>query len=650
MNTKHITRALILPLTLSLTIIGVPSNAAPQAPKLVDETRDAAIAAVSIPLTTDDGETTETAESGLDLIGIERLDEAPAPAPDPAPSPAPSAAVEEDAAPTIEVVGGGTGSMGLVRSLPQPGTSTDSVVITEEISMAGLPEGEPELAPATSADDLVVLTEALQPGEFGVAALTWPAGEDIGGAQVNFRVMENGEWSRWLDVEPDNVGREDEARSGTEAFLTGVASEIQVQINATRDELPADLRLEIMGFDGEGLALPGPNAGGMAVGFTPAPSTIPGDPGVISRAQWGAEPLRSTWKPQIVTLEGAVIHHTAGTNTYTAAQSAGLVRNIHHYHAITRGWGDIGYNFLVDKYGQIFEGRDGSLSANWWQMPVGAHAAPRNTNTMGVSVMGNFTDEAPPQAAYDAMTKIVDWRFEARGIDGNSTHRFTDSATPAQRIIGHRDVAATVCPGPFIQAWLPTLRANVGEATYHSDFFDVRPWSSSFVPEINWMKSAGISTGWTDGTFRPHNTTTRGEMAAFLYRVAGHPAWTAPAASPFLDLKSGDAFYHEITWLASTGITTGWKYSNGTQEFRPWEPVMRDQMAAFLFRLSKQIYVVSATEVFRDVPTSHPFHAEISWLASTGITTGWSDGTFRPGQAVTREELSAFLTRYAGKF
>src|SRR5699024_2402869 len=117
-------------------------------------------------------------------------------------------------------------------------------------------------------------------------------------------------------------------------------------------------------------------------------------------------------------------------------------------------------------------------------------------------------------------------------------------------------------------------------ATAAPAFSDV-PRDSQFVKEIEWLANKGISTGYADGTFRPHLPITRDAMAAFMYRLAGEPAFTAPSKSPFRDVTPRTKFYKEITWLASTGISTG--YADNT--YRPFEAVKRDAMAAFMYRL-----------------------------------------------------------------
>jgi len=172
-------------------------------------------------------------------------------------------------------------------------------------------------------------------------------------------------------------------------------------------------------------------------------------------------------------------------------------------------------------------------------------------------------------------------------------------------------------------------------------FSDV-PQGKPFDFEITWLASTGITTGYPNGSFDPYGTVSRDAMAAFLYRFRGSPSFTAPAASPFSDVPTSNPFYKEITWLASTGITTG--YPDGT--FRPFGKVSRDAMAAFLYRFSgSPEFAAPGASPFSDVPTSNGFYKEITWLSSTGITTGYADGTFNVYGTVSRDAMAAFLYR-----
>lgn len=176
---------------------------------------------------------------------------------------------------------------------------------------------------------------------------------------------------------------------------------------------------------------------------------------------------------------------------------------------------------------------------------------------------------------------------------------------------------------------------------YSGTFTDV-PARHQFSTHIEWLVNRQITTGYADGKFRPSRSVSRKEAAAFLYRMAGSPSYKAPASSPFTDLKPGDQFYREINWLAAKGITTG--YGDGA--FRPNNRVSREQMAAFLYRSANSPSARAPSKApFPDVPQDAKFAKEILWLSKSGITTGYSDGNFRPGGDVAREAMAAFLYR-----
>ena len=120
--------------------------------------------------------------------------------------------------------------------------------------------------------------------------------------------------------------------------------------------------------------------------------SIADSPLILSRASWGANERIRRGRPRYAdAVRFAVVHHTAGSNSYTRAQSASIVRGIQRYHVLGNGWDDIGYNFLVDKYGQIFEGRYGGVDRN----VVGAHAQGFNTGSSGIALIGTYDGNAP---------------------------------------------------------------------------------------------------------------------------------------------------------------------------------------------------------------------------------------------------------------
>lgn len=222
------------------------------------------------------------------------------------------------------------------------------------------------------------------------------------------------------------------------------------------------------------LITPGTSPADSALSDLATPVAGDAGPNVITRAQWGADESIRCANPTIDDfIGGATVHHTAGSNDYSKSESAEIVRAIYAYHAQTLGWCDIGYNALVDKYGQIFEGRAGGLDK-----PVqGAHAGGFNENTVGVAMMGDYSTQDPSQETVDSVGKFLGWRLGKAGLDPKGTTTMTSEGTDftfigkgksvdLPVIFGHRDVGNTECPGDAGYARLGEIRdiaaANLG--------------------------------------------------------------------------------------------------------------------------------------------------------------------------------------------
>ena len=204
----------------------------------------------------------------------------------------------------------------------------------------------------------------------------------------------------------------------------------------------------------------------------PAPERhlqLAGSPVIVSRAGWHAdESIRRRGPRYAATLKLAVVHHTATTNAYSCAQSAAIVRGIEVYHVKGNGWDDIGYNFLVDACGQIFEGRYGGIDRN----VIGAHSGGFNTGTVGVSMIGTYERVAPSKAQQDALVKLLAWRLDIAHVDPLSQVAFVsggNSKFPAGRTVnlraisGHRDTYLTSCPGAVAYGLLPSIATRVAQ-------------------------------------------------------------------------------------------------------------------------------------------------------------------------------------------
>jgi len=188
-----------------------------------------------------------------------------------------------------------------------------------------------------------------------------------------------------------------------------------------------------------------------------------------------------------------------------------------------------------------------------------------------------------------------------------------------------------------------------GDQTPVADPFPFRDvpfaWDDLFADQIMWLYDRGVVGGYADGTFRHLAPVNRDAMAAFLFRMAlpGVGTTDCPSAA-FSDVAATHPFCAEISWLSETGITTG--FPDGS--FRPGTPVSREAMAAFLYRLAHDgADAPPCTNApFADVAVGNPFCGEIAWLASAGVSTGWSDGTFRPSASIERQAMAAFLYRF----
>ncbi|MGH3037851.1 MAG: FlgD immunoglobulin-like domain containing protein [Gaiellaceae bacterium] len=183
-------------------------------------------------------------------------------------------------------------------------------------------------------------------------------------------------------------------------------------------------------------------------------------PPIVRRSAWKADETIVRGAPSIASrLRFSVVHHTAGSNSYSAAQSAAIVRGIQRYHVRGNGWDDIGYNFLIDKYGRVFEGRGGGITRN----VIGAHAGGFNTGSVGVAVLGNYDSARISSATRSALQKLLAWRLDVghvnpRGawdaISAGSSRWPAGRSVRLRAVSGHRDTSYTSCPGRRIYGQL----------------------------------------------------------------------------------------------------------------------------------------------------------------------------------------------------
>ena len=322
------------------------------------------------------------------------------------------------------------------------------ILVAAFVSLLALP------ATALGADlsaverDVSLRTRESSVKKFNLVGLHWQ-----GPGTVLFRTRStSGRWSSWRAAAPEAEDGPDRGRERSRAgwrignpYWTGPSNRLQVRTRGRVRRVRAHYV------------------------WSPA-SQVPlrsistaGSPLILSRLAWGAnERIRRGRARYANALRFAVVHHTAGSNTYSRSQSAAIVRGIQRYHVRSNGWDDIGYNFLIDKYGQVFEGRFGGIDRN----VVGAHAAGFNTGSVGVALLGNYDAGAITPAARAALVRVLSWRLDVAHIDPLSLLNWTSGGNPRfptgipvtlRAIGGHRDTGFTSCPGSRLYAELDSI-------------------------------------------------------------------------------------------------------------------------------------------------------------------------------------------------
>ncbi|MFI1464481.1 N-acetylmuramoyl-L-alanine amidase [Nocardia carnea] len=360
---------------------------------------------------------------------------------------------------------------GFVTGAPGGGTpSADTPALTPGV----IP---PEFMNAVGAQ----VKELTREEPFSMVALTAP---DLANTTVMVRAEQpDGAWGQWYEASPiDGAdGVADGAPAGTDPIYVGNTTAVQVLVTRTPQQAPGGPLSPTPAAAGAQEPPPDltavlidPGRGAVDDNLQDIAAALPGGgPRVITRNQWGAdESIRCQEPTYDDGLGGITVHHTAGRNDYSKGESAGIVRAIYAYHSKTLGWCDMGYNALVDKYGQIFEGRYGGLNE-----PVqGAHSGGFNENTSGVAIMGDYQTEQPTDAAIEATGKFIGWRAKIAGLDPKGqTTMYSEGTefTPYARgeevklpvVFAHRDVGNTSCPGDAAYGQMDRIRTiAAGEA------------------------------------------------------------------------------------------------------------------------------------------------------------------------------------------
>ncbi|WP_316523880.1 peptidoglycan recognition protein family protein [Kitasatospora brasiliensis] len=313
---------------------------------------------------------------------------------------------------------------------------------------------------------------------FELLGLDWDGPPDaLAGAVVRVRTRDaaTGRWSDWHRLESDVGDGPDQASHGATAPLwTGRSDGVAVDVRPGPAGPPPGLRVDLV--DPGGGAAP-------ASAVRTLPAEEPGMPSaelpaallngraprpeIVTRAGWGAdESLRDQAFDYTGPVHEVFIHHTATATGYDCSDAPRVIRAIYQYHVKTNGWRDIGYNFLVDRCGTIYEGRAGGVD-----QPVhGAHTLGFNAGSTGIAAIGTYAGDQPPQRLLDGLAEIAAWKLgltdtPAAGrtqlTSGSNSSRYPQgSVADLDTISGHRDAVATECPGDALYTRLPALRTT----------------------------------------------------------------------------------------------------------------------------------------------------------------------------------------------
>jgi N-acetylmuramoyl-L-alanine amidase len=350
-------------------------------------------------------------------------------------------------------------------------------------------------------------------------------------------------------------------------------------------------------------------------------------PPIISRSQWGAdETLRfdpagdEFWPREYYPVQKLIVHHTAGRNN--DPDPAATVRAIYYYHAVTRRWFDIGYNYLIDEAGRVYEGR---YARDFWngEMPssdnvdgltvAGGHTKYFNQGTMAIALLGDFTSHTPTAAAQASLVKMLAWAAAKYNIDphGASTYvnPFSGVTKTTNNIGGHRDYSNTGCPGGVLYALLPTIRDRVAAA--------MNTWpGETYNPPRRLYFAAGTYIG---HKFSPSGAITASKPFTLAH---GSSALTSQVAS--VPTQSGSWYY------VTTGVWAGYWVAAATGT---WVGPAPPRPSVTVFATARPIVVPAATIVGRRFSSYGTVTASKSYTLSRGSMTWTTQKSTIPGQS-----------------
>ena len=353
---------------------------------------------------------------------------------------------------------------------------------------------------------------------FSLLGISWADPRATLTGTIRVRTRKMNVWTAWQSVEADGTAAGDR-RGSTDPLWVGPSDAVEARIDGAA-KLPAGLRVDLINPE---VRQPSPRrTPGRDVESTALPARPV--PKMITRAGWGANESIVRAAPSYTgPAEVFFVHHTATGNGYSCADSPAIVRGIQAYQVRTKGWDDIGYNFLVDKCGTIFEGRGGGVGRN----VLGAHTMGFNTDASAIAVIGTYDSGGVSPAVRTAIATVAAYKLGAAGnppdgkvvyVSGGSNKYAKGRPVTLFRISGHRDAGLTDCPGGALYRQLPQIRAIAGAAPAGLRFVRV-PGAIKYGPLL-----------YTRGAIDPfwYVATPSALIARFEVWVDGHLTLAAP--------------------------------------------------------------------------------------------------------------------------
>ncbi len=303
---------------------------------------------------------------------------------------------------------------------------------------------------------------------FSTVGVTWRAEPGVQSPVVTARWLKGSTWSAWTDVpvnaddvpDPGSVDLRG-ARPGTAPLWVGRSTGVEVKVETVGARRPQDLRLELVD--------PGTSSADAARPPRDTAHAVESQPRILSRAEWGAdESIRRGSPSYSSTVKAGFVHHTVNANDYNLSDVPALLRGIYAYHVKSNGWSDIGYNFVIDRFGRTWEGRYGGIT----RAVIGAHTGGFNTDTFAASLLGTYSTTAPPQVTLDALESLFAWKLglfyrdplgkvSLRSAGGGTAKYAAGTYHSFDVVSGHRDAGNTSCPGDATYARLGEIRAAI---------------------------------------------------------------------------------------------------------------------------------------------------------------------------------------------